>query len=329
MFFSKRAFNALSSSSRCSGDKSFLLLLMLRALIALIVVASRVSYLLLDYAPPHRFFLACLCVLINSQFPRRSECARQYTLARRQANMRMSHFSPPARDWQENLGRLLHKRCLLLQRKHQISVALCLALEAIRNSPAVPTPNFVLDTSPGKHQVVWKVSGFSQDEAESLLHSLANQFGGDLASTDSTRVLRLPGFANRKLPEEFIVQARQESDTVYTLRDFTIDEDSPETQRHLGDYRERGRKVASDPKSQSEHDWTYAKRALARGDDPEVVIQRIADYRAEDKDDPNYYARHTVTKAQADLHRGTATVGTHDSQRIESHQLNEDQRGMP
>jgi len=48
------------------------------------------------------------------------------------------------------------------------------ALEAIRNSPEVPPPNFVLDTSPGKHQAVWKVSGFEQDEAESLLRSLAN-----------------------------------------------------------------------------------------------------------------------------------------------------------
>src|SRR6266852_2727229 len=57
MFFSKRAFNALSSSSRCSGDKSFLLLLMFRALFALIVVASRVSYLLLRCAPPHGFFV--------------------------------------------------------------------------------------------------------------------------------------------------------------------------------------------------------------------------------------------------------------------------------
>src|SRR5208282_3476083 len=55
------------------------------------------------------------------------------------------------------------------------------ALEAIRNSVDTPAPNFVLDTSPGKHQVVWKVSGFSQNDAESLLHSLANQFGGDLA----------------------------------------------------------------------------------------------------------------------------------------------------
>jgi hypothetical protein len=175
------------------------------------------------------------------------------------------------------------------------------ALEAIRNSTEVPAPNFVLDTSPGKHQVVWKVSGFNQDEAESLLHNLANKFGGDLAATDSTRVLRLPGFANHKLPEEFIVQARQESDAVYTLRDFTIDEDSPETPRHFGDYRQRERAMPNDHKSQSEHDWAYAKRALSRGDDPEVVIQRIADYRADGKDDPNYYARHTVMKAQAAL----------------------------
>src|SRR5271168_346132 len=176
------------------------------------------------------------------------------------------------------------------------------ALEAIRNSVEVPAPNFVLDTSPGKHQVVWKVSGFNQDEAESLLHSLANQFDGDLAATDSTRVLRLPGFPNRKLPEEFIVQARQENDAVYTLRDFTIHEDSPETPRHLSDDQERPRTVPSDHKSQSEHDWAYAKRALARGDDPEVVIQRIADFRFADKADPDYYARHTVQKAQVELH---------------------------
>src|ERR1700732_3112641 len=56
MFFSKRAFNAPSSSLRCSGDESFLLLLMFRVVIALIVVASRVSYLLRRRASPHRVF---------------------------------------------------------------------------------------------------------------------------------------------------------------------------------------------------------------------------------------------------------------------------------
>ena len=188
------------------------------------------------------------------------------------------------------------------------------ALEAIRNSVDTPAPNFVLDTSPGKHQVVWKVSGFTQEEAESLLQSLANQFDGDLAATDSTRVLRLPGFANQKLPEEFIVQARQESDAVYTLRDFTFHEDSPETPRHLSNEQERKRTVSSDHKSQSEHDWAYAKRALARGDDPELIIQRIADYRADGKDDPNYYARHTVMKAQADLAGRGAVRNSADAQ---------------
>jgi RepB DNA-primase from phage plasmid len=197
------------------------------------------------------------------------------------------------------------------------------ALQAIRNSSEVPAPNFVLDTSPGKHQVVWNVCGFSQDESESLLHNLANKFGGDLAATDSTRVLRLPGFANHKLPEEFIVQARQESDAVHTLRDFTIDEDSPETPRHFGDAQERRRTVSGDHKSQSEHDWAYAKRALARGDDPEVVIQRIADYRADKKDDPNYYARRTVTKAQAALQRKIAPPRTNDTR------SEDDARGTP
>ena len=197
------------------------------------------------------------------------------------------------------------------------------ALEAIRNSTELPPPNFVLDTSPGKHQVVWKVSGFSQDDAEALLHNLANKFDGDLAATDSTRVLRLPGFANRKLPEEFIVQARQESDAIYTLRDFTIDEDSPEAPRQFDEGQERRRKMPSDHKSQSEHDWAYAKRALARGDDPEVVIQRIADYRSQDKDDPNYYARRTVTKAQAELQHKTTPPRTDDTR------SKDDARGAP
>ena len=196
------------------------------------------------------------------------------------------------------------------------------ALDTIRNSPEVPAPNFVLDTSPGKHQVVWKVSGFGQDDAESLLHNLANKFGGDLAATDSTRVLRLPGFANRKLPAEFIVQARQESNAVYTLRDFTIDEDSPEAPRHFGEYQQRQRTMPSDHKSQSERDWAYAKRALARGDDPEVVIQRIANYRGNEKH--SEYARHTVEKAKAHLQSKSYA---HASQRPTDIALSDAQRG--
>ena len=175
------------------------------------------------------------------------------------------------------------------------------AVNAIRNSTEVPPPNFVLDTSPGKHQVVWKVEGLSQRDAESLLRSLSNQFGGDPAATDSTRMLRVPGFANRKLSEEFIVQARHESAATYNLGNFALHEDSPDTPWHSGGDQKRPRTLSSDHKSQSENDWAYAKRALARGDDPELIIQRIAAYRSQDKADPDYYARHTVTKAQSQL----------------------------
>jgi hypothetical protein len=172
------------------------------------------------------------------------------------------------------------------------------SLDAVRMSTDVPAPSFVLDTSPGKHQVVWRVSGLSQNEAESLLRSLANQFGGDLAATDSTRVLRLPGFVNRKLPEEFVVRARQESESVYQIRDFAIHEAPAAVARDRAAARGL---MPVNHKSQSERDWAYAKRALARGDDAELVIRTIADYRSDDKADPNYYARRTVTKARAEL----------------------------
>jgi hypothetical protein len=184
------------------------------------------------------------------------------------------------------------------------------ALANLRDSPDAPPPNFVLDTSPGKHQVVWKIEGVDVEQAESLLHSLANQFGGDSAATDATRVLRLPGFLNRKyaIDTEFTVQAHHESNRVYSLRDFTIREDSPDASRHLEDAHSTRRTMPRGHRSQSEADWAYAKRALARGDDPEIVMQRIADYRNEDKPDPMYYARLTVTKAQAALSRESLAI---------------------
>jgi hypothetical protein len=174
------------------------------------------------------------------------------------------------------------------------------SLRSLRNSTDVPAPNFVLDTSPGKHQVVWKVEAIDQEQAESLLRSMANQFGGDPAATDSTRVLRMPGYVNRKYSnEEFVVRVRQESDRTHHFRDFAIEEDSHSAPRPLEEA--PGGTTTRGHKSQSEHDWAYAKRALSRGDDPETVIQRIADFRADDKPSPEYYARLTVQKAKASL----------------------------
>jgi len=184
------------------------------------------------------------------------------------------------------------------------------SLQAIRTTGDVPAPNFVLDTSPGKHQVVWRVEGLDNNEAESLLRALASQYGGDPAATDISRLLRLPGFANRKYNEAFVVRVHHETDMTYHPQDFRVQEDSPESPRHIGDSQQGTRRLPAGHRSQSEADWAYAKRALARGDNPEEVVRRIADYRADDKADPLYYARHTVEKAHADLGRNWSSERT-------------------
>lgn len=180
------------------------------------------------------------------------------------------------------------------------------SLARVRESPDVPAPNFVLDTSPAKHQVVWKIEGADLEQAEVLLRSLASEFGGDSAATDVTRVLRLPGFANRKYvnQSEFTVQAHHESDRIHSLRDFAVREGSAGFSRDYEPARSP-RQLPPGHKSQSEADWAYARRALARGDDPQEIIRRIADYRADDKHDPLYYARLTVVKAQLSMFGST------------------------
>ncbi len=182
------------------------------------------------------------------------------------------------------------------------------ALEGIKNSDLVPQPNYVLNTSPDKFQVVWKAEGITLEEAEALQHAMVREFGGDPAATDSTRVLRLPGFANKKYDQDFYVKARVESTQTYHLRDFKVPIDSQDAPRHHNEEAARSHRAPGSRLSQSEHDWAYAKRALARGDDTEEIIRRIADFRAEDKPSPEYYARHTVMKAQADLQRKAASI---------------------
>jgi hypothetical protein len=182
------------------------------------------------------------------------------------------------------------------------------ALESIENSSLVPKPNYVLNSSPEKYQVVWRVEGMSLEEAEGLLHSMVHEFGGDPAATDATRVLRLPGFANKKYTTDFYVQARKESTETYHLRDFKLQIDPQESPHHHYDNRTQRNPSPRTSLSQSEHDWAFAKRALARGDKPEEVIRQIAQHRATDKSNPQDYARRTVTKAQAELQNNTVTL---------------------
>jgi hypothetical protein len=156
------------------------------------------------------------------------------------------------------------------------------SLEALENSALVPRPNYVLETSPEKFQVVWKVEEMTVEEAEALNRAIVREFEGDQAATDSTRVLRLPGFANKKYESDFYVLARTESTQTDHLRDFKLQIDSQDAPRHQHEELARKQSAQSINLSQSEHDWAFAKRALAHGDDPEEVIRRITDYRGDE-----------------------------------------------
>ena len=96
------------------------------------------------------------------------------------------------------------------------------ALARIQQSNLVPPRNYTINTSPDKFQVVWRVQNISQEQAESLQRAMVRKFGGDPAATDSTRVLRLPGFLNRKYEAEFRVQAVKHTDPVYNPQDFRL-----------------------------------------------------------------------------------------------------------
>jgi RepB DNA-primase from phage plasmid len=177
------------------------------------------------------------------------------------------------------------------------------SLARIEQSPLIPQPNYVLTTSPDKFQAIWRVEELAQGPAEALLRAMAREFGGDPAATDSTRVLRLPGFRNRKYQEPFIVRAEQRSTRIHTPVDFKLPMHPCESPYpRPGRPSPGARSSEPRPLSQSEHDWAFAKRALARGADPDEVVRRIAEFREGDKHDVQDYARRTVAKAKAQLH---------------------------
>jgi hypothetical protein len=170
------------------------------------------------------------------------------------------------------------------------------ALAAIRASETVPPPNFVINTSPGKYQVIWKVEGITPEQAESLQRSMVREFGADPAATDSTRVLRLPGLFNKKYEPHYRTKVETGSSRINRLEDFKLSEEHA----HSANYESlhNHRRVVGADNTQSDHDWRWVTRRLREGRDPAEVIQRLAEYR-DDKPNPDYYARITVTKAYA------------------------------
>jgi hypothetical protein len=190
------------------------------------------------------------------------------------------------------------------------------AVERLLNRPDLPHPNYLLNSSPDKWQVVWKVDGFAKDQAEDLQRGLARDTGADPAATDCSRVMRLPGFYNHKYARKHFIAVQAVSKEIHgpdRFPKFPADERSPRMAN-----REAGGRATAPPSglSQSERDWSYAKRALARGEPEHLIVTAIAVHRRYDKHDPQAYAELTVKKAAESLsaERGVSTPAEHSQQ---------------
>ena len=96
-------------------------------------------------------------------------------------------------------------------------------LQKISQSSLVPRPHCILQSSPGKFQVIWSVEGIRPADQERLLDALIQEFGGDPAASDMTRVLRLPGFKNHKYADKPVVEVVESNfGTVYAAEDFKV-----------------------------------------------------------------------------------------------------------
>jgi hypothetical protein len=168
-------------------------------------------------------------------------------------------------------------------------------LAALRALNTVPIPTAIVSTSKGKYQVLWRVESFPFERQESMLKLLAITFGGDPACTDCNRVLRLPGFLNQKYAPAPVVTVEYPSELTSRFEDFQLDDPLPNRDliRHL-----IGAGKPTGKHSNSELDWAWILRELARGKDPVKLTRTLAERRV-DKADPVYYAQRTVDVASA------------------------------
>jgi hypothetical protein len=170
-------------------------------------------------------------------------------------------------------------------------------LATLRASDLVPTPTAIISTSPGKYQALWRVVGFDFERQEQTLKLIAQAFGGDPACTDRNRVLRVPGFLNRKYSPSHSVAVEYPADAVYGPVDFRLENIKVSPVLPL---RGNARKKPVGKHSHSEDDWAWVCAQLARDMDAAKLTRELASRRA-DKSDPLYYAQRTVDVASARL----------------------------
>ena len=146
--------------------------------------------------------------------------------------------------------------------------------------------------------MLWRVDGFDFERQESTLKLLTIAFGGDPACTDCNRVLRIPGFLNRKYDPAHTVTVEYPCHSISNSTDFRLDIEAVDAM--LFDHAIPSRKQPG-KHSNSESDWAWVSHELAHGKDAVKLTRELASRRS-DKPNPLYYAQRTVDIASARLY---------------------------
>ena len=193
-----------------------------------------------------------------------------------------------------------------------------------------PYPSAIVASSEGRHHVYWRLAGaVSKHRQEELMANIARDVGSDTVATDTSRLLRLPTFCNKKpsrdnfrasliYPDQEMIEPTTFDDLASAVDNYQKAKSSPissgDSRAPCASLTENGQlsrlgqsfnqngsvadlvKTSAD-QSQSGKDWFLVNEMLfAKGDDPKEVIKWL-EGQSERKLNPHYYAKRTVGRA--------------------------------
>ena len=193
-----------------------------------------------------------------------------------------------------------------------------------------PYPSAIVASSQGRHHVYWRlVEAVSKHRQEELMSNIARDVGADIVATDTSRLLRLPTFCNKKpsrdnfrssliYPDQKMIEPTTFDDLASAVDNYqkskatSISSGASRTtcasSSENGQLSHFAKSIAengsvadfvqtSADQSQSGKDWFLVNEMLfAKGDDPQEVIKWLEGQSGR-KPNPHYYAKRTVGRA--------------------------------
>jgi len=188
-------------------------------------------------------------------------------------------------------------------------------MEEVRSK--YPYPTLVVKTSVGHYQIYWKLQEkISVDDQESLMRRIARNVGSDIGATDVSRILRLPGFWNKKPNKDNTVEVvfTRDERTPYKRFLEVVTVSLPQSvrtnvvshsqgcgrvqkrDRYISDIVGRDGEKLVFP-SKSEEDWYLVNEWLRQGVPRGECVERLKERRAGEKKNIDYYANKTLENA--------------------------------